>query len=82
MYDGIQSYIVEKTSLNEQLVDVIGRLLERSDPYILDRKLNFRTMKRSCTDCGSAKHSTRQHIKVMKMNEYDLIVNNILVSSL
>ena len=71
-----------KKSPNDQLVDVIGRLLERSDPFILDRKLNFRTIKRSCTECGSAKHSTKQHSKVMNMNEYDIIVNNILVSSL
>ena len=50
-----------KASLNQQLEDVMGRLLERSDPFVLDRKLNFRPIKKSCSDCGSSKHSTKQH---------------------
>ena len=35
-----------KASLNQQLEDVMGRLLERSDPFVLDRKLNFRPIKK------------------------------------
>ena len=35
-----------KMSLNEQLKDVIARLLERSGPFVLDRKLNFRPAKK------------------------------------
>ena len=70
-----------KTSPDEQLEDVLGRLLERSDPFVLERKLNFRPQKRSCTKCGSSKHSTKLHNKVMTMNEYDQVVESILVSS-
>ena len=37
-----------KASLNQHLEDVMERLLERSDPFVLDRKLNFRPIKKSC----------------------------------
>ena len=71
-----------KTSPQSQLEDILARLLERSDPYILERKLNFRPRKQSCVECGSAKHSTKRHTKFMDMNDYDEVVNDILFSSL
>ena len=69
-------------SLNQQLKDVMARLIERSGPFVLDRKLNFRPAKKSCSECASPKHSTRQHNKVMNMNKYDKLVNDILVPQL
>lgn len=71
-----------KTSPNDQMIDVIGRLLERSDPYILERKLTFHGKPKSCTKCGSKKHSTNCHDRVNNLTEYDELVNNLLFFSL
>ena len=71
-----------KTSPNDQMTDVIGRLIERSEPYILERKLSYHGKPKSCTTCGSQKHSTKRHDKVNTLNEYDELVNKLLFSSL
>ena len=60
---------------------MIARLLERSDPYIMTRKLRYRPSV-SCCVCGSTKHSSTRHDKVTKLNNYGIIVNDIIVDSL
>ena len=70
-----------KNSPMLQLEDVQARLLERSDPYILDRKLNFRPKKKICIHCQSTKHSSKGHSKAINMNSYDLMVQKYLVST-
>ena len=71
-----------KTSPVESLMDVMGLLLERSDPYILERQLRVRPQNKSCRECCSTKHTTRNHAKAVEQNEYDQLVNNILINSL
>ena len=71
-----------KTSPNDQLIDVMGCLLERSDPYLLERKLSYQQKQSSCTTCDSKKHSTKCHVKATTLDEYDELVNNILKLSL
>ena len=71
-----------KTSPDLQLEDCLARLLERSDPYILERKLNFRPNGKGCSECGSRKHSSRLHVKTMELDCYDLLVHEILVDSI
>ena len=63
-----------KTSPVYQLTDVIARLLESSDPYIMTRKLTY-IPNVSCCICGSTKHSSKRHDKVTKLNNYGIIVN-------
>ena len=60
-----------KTSSNDQLTDVLGRLLERSDPYIVHKKMKFRTKCKPCLECGSTTHSTKRHERVTVVNSYD-----------
>ena len=59
----------------------MGRLLERSDPYISSEKLSYRTVVK-CSVCGSKYHSTRTHDSKTNIDVYDAIVNNILLDSL
>ena len=66
-----------KTSPLDQITDVMTRLLEKSDPYIVQRGMNYRPRKRSCVECGSTKHSTKQHEHIQ--DSYDEVVDNILV---
>ena len=66
-----------KTSPLDQLSDVMSRLLEKSDPYILERRMNFRPRKSGCNLCGSLKHSTKRHGENI-VDLYDKIVNEIL----
>ena len=71
-----------KSSPQEQLTDVMGRLLERSDPYVLNRQRKYRPQI-LCLTCGSVKHTTRLHEKVTtNLNSYDSLVNKILIDSL
>ena len=44
----------------EQLTDVMGRLLERSDPWIRDVILKCHAPL-SCKECGSTEHTIRSH---------------------
>ena len=70
-----------KTSPVDQLTDVHNRLLERSDPYIMTRKLLYRPPVACCV-CGSTKHSTKTHSKATTLDNYGLVVNDILIDSL
>ena len=77
----IRNYLEHFTRKNDpvnQLEDVIGRLLERSDPFININRLKYRPTK-LCTICGSKKHSTKTHNKAMTFNVYDQIVHDILI---
>ena len=56
----------------------MGRMLEKSDPYIMERKLNYRPANRSCGTCGSEKHSTRTHDKAVSLDTYSSLVGTIL----
>ena len=67
-----------KTSPLDQITDVMTRLLEKSDPYIVERRMNYRPRKRSCVECGSTKHSTKRHGEHTQ-DSYDEVVDNILV---
>ena len=71
-----------KTSPTEALTDVMGRLLERSDPYIIDQKMRVRPAKRICEKCGSRKHTTALHDKTHQLDPYSELVNNLLYDSL
>ena len=66
-----------KTSLIDQLTDVMDRLLERSHPKIVNNKYSMRA-EVLCHTCGSNKHSTRSHNKAVTYDEYDLTVHDIL----
>ena len=67
-----------KTSPLDQITDVMTRLLEKSNPYIVQRRMNYRPRKRSCVECGSTKHSTKQHDEHIQ-DSYEEVVDNILV---
>ena len=71
-----------KCSPQEQLTDVMSRLLERSDPYVLHCQRKYRPQV-LCLTCGSVKHTTRLHDKVTSnLDDYDSLVNKILLNSL
>ena len=59
----------------EQLTDVIGRLLERSDPLIRNIILKCHAPK-CCADCGSTDHTIRSHSRVTSLpkRSYDTYV--------
>ena len=69
-----------KTSPIDQLTDVMNRLLERSHPEIVSNKYDMRP-KLFCTTCGSRKHSTKCHDKVINFGSYDLAVHDILIDT-
>ena len=71
-----------KTSPQDQLEDVMGRLLERSDPYLLERKLNFRSAKKPCSVCGSKEHSSRKHAESEIMDSYSDLVDSVIVNDI
>ena len=71
-----------KDSPVNQLIDVMGRMLEKTDPYIMERKLNYRPDKKSCGTCGSEKHSTKTHEKAVSLDTYSSLGNTILIESL
>ena len=60
-----------KTSSEDQLTDVLGRLIERSDPFIVHKKMQFRSKRTPCDECGSTAHSTKKHEKATEVNSYD-----------
>ena len=70
-----------KSSQIEQMTDVMGRLLERSDPLISTEKMKYRN-NISCSICNSKKHSSRNHEKKIQLSTYDRIVNEVLIDSL
>ena len=49
-----------KTSHLEHFTDVMSRLLERSDPCVLNRIIYSHPPK-LCQDCGSNEHTSRSH---------------------
>ena len=66
-----------KTSPLDQLTDAMSRLIEKSDSYIIERRMNFRPWKRSCIECGSTNHSSKRHGENVE-DSYDYVVNDII----
>ena len=68
-------------SREDQLKDVMQRLLERSDPKILAVIRAQRKLKR-CTTCGSVAHTVRSHNRIQEAassGAYNSAVKNILI---
>ncbi len=67
-----------KCSPNAQLTDVIGVLIERSCPFILEMQQMIRPAKEGCQTCGSKKHTTKAH--EWRANDYDdSLFNDIIL---
>ena len=66
-----------KTSPLDQITDVMSRLLEKSDPYIIKQQMNFRPQKRSCIERGSTRHLSKRHGENAD-DSYDCVVKDIL----
>ena len=70
-----------KCSREDQLLDVMQRLLERSDPKVLAQIRAQRNPKR-CTACGSLAHTIRSHDRIQQKassGDYNRAVMDILV---
>jgi len=54
-----------------KLHNVLGRLIVRSDPFIIYTKFKFRPTCKPCDKCWSKTHSTKNHNKLKHINNYD-----------
>ena len=56
------------------------RLLERSDPWILNKIMEQRSQKR-CTQCGSNEHTIRSHARkyALPKGSFDTAVDDIIL---
>lgn len=72
-----------KTCPVSQLTDVMNRLLERSNPKVINEKRLMMCKKKkdiNCLECNSNKHTTRQHDKLQREKSwYDVLVESILM---
>ena len=69
-----------KTSMINQITDVMNRLLERSDPRISKQIIKQRSQKR-CTECGSMDHTIRSHARKYSLarGNFDSAFNEIIL---
>ena len=69
-----------KTSPLEQLTDVMYRLLERSDPIVL-QSISLQRTQKKCTECGSHEHTIRSHARkfTLPKGNYNTSVEAILL---
>ena len=74
------SRFCRKSSPIYQITDVMYRLLERSDPWILNKIMEQRSQKR-CTECGSNEHTIRSHARkyALPKGNFDTAVNDIIL---
>lgn len=63
-----------KTSSEDQLYDVLSRLLERSHPEVAAKKLAHISRRQPCERCASITHTTKKHDAVAELNDYDDII--------
>ena len=56
-------FLSRKTDTVHQLTDVVARLLERSDPRIIQRGLQSQR-KKYCTECGGNDHTIKSHARL------------------
>ncbi|CAL4194646.1 unnamed protein product, partial [Meganyctiphanes norvegica] len=67
-----------KTSVEDQMVDVMARLLERSHPDVLKNKIQFKRKPVQCLECGARTHSSSYH-KLGPLTEIDSLVESLLI---
>ena len=73
-------FLCRKCSPQEQLTDVMNRLLERSDPVIHNNIIQAHIPKH-CKECGSTEHTIRSHARLISKpsKEFDNYVEEILL---
>lgn len=73
-------FLCRKCSPLDQLTDVMSRLLERSDPKILEY-INKVHPKKACTECGSDEHTIRSHARKTSspLRWYDSLVDDLII---
>ena len=67
-----------KTSLEDQMSDVMNRLLERSHPDVIKNKIQYKRNPVQCVDCGARTHSSSHH-KLGPLTEIDSLVESLLM---
>ena len=74
------SKFCRKTSMINQVTDVMNRLLERSDPKISNKIKKQRSQKR-CAECGSTEHTIRSHARKYSLpkGNYESAFNEIIL---
>ena len=74
------SRFCRKTSMINQVTDVMNRLLERSDPKISNKIKKQRSQKR-CTECGSTEHTIRSHARKYSLpkGDFESAFNEIIL---
>ena len=73
-------FLSRKTDPIQQLTDVMTRLLERSDPKIIQRGLQSQR-KKYCTECGGIDHTIKSHARLFGKPKklYDSIIEEIFL---
>ena len=67
-----------KTSLEDQMSDVMNRLLERSHPDVIKNKIQYKRNPVQCVDCGARTHSSSHH-KLGPLTEIYSLVESLLM---
>ena len=73
-------FLSRKTSPIAQMTDVMSRLLERSDPRIL-QLVSKSQPRKYCTECGATDHTIRSHSRLTNLPKrwYMTLVEEILI---